>query len=245
MEEVFMDNTYNFLIDKYIAHRGFHNEENPENTIGAFERAIENNYAIELDCQLLSDGEVVVVHDNKLSRLCGLDKYVSNLKKEDIENLYVLNSKYKIPFLKDVLSLVDGRTPLLIEIKNSLKVGELESKMYELLKDYKGEYAVQSFNPYSLQWFKKNAPNVLRGQLSSYFKGEDLSYIKKSLLKRLRLNKVSSPHFISYNAENLPNRYCKKCNLPILAWTIRSQEEYMRVVKFVDNIIFENFEPTI
>lgn len=240
-----MQQTYNFITDKYIAHRGFHDIENPENTIGAFSRAIEKGYAIELDVQMLSDGTVVVIHDNKLSRLCGVDKYLSNCTLEDLHNLYILDTKWQIPTLKQVLEFVNGKTPLLIEIKNTLKVGELESAVYELLKEYTGEFAIQSFNPFSLQWFKENAPNILRGQLSSFFKNEDLSFIKKTLLKKLRLNKISSPHFISYNADNLPNRYCNKCNLPILAWTVRSQEEYMKVVKFVDNIIFEDFEPTI
>lgn len=240
-----MQKTLNFLIDKYIAHRGFHNTENPENTLGAFQRAIDNNYAIELDVQLLKDGTVVVVHDNKLSRLCGEDKYVSNCDYEEIKNLKVLNSSFTIPTFKEVLDLVDGKTPLLIEIKNTLKVGELESKTFELLKNYNGEYAIQSFNPYSLAWFKDNAPNVLRGQLSSFFKGENLSFIKKLLLKKLKLNKISNPNFISYNAENLPNKYCKRCKLPVLAWTVRSQEQYLDVIKYCDNIIFENFVPVI
>lgn len=240
-----MQKSLNFLLDNYIAHRGFHNAENPENTLGAFERAIEKNYAIELDVQLLKDGTVVVVHDNKLSRLCGEDKYVSNCTHEEIKNLKILNSEYSIPTFKEVLELVDGKVPLLIEIKNTLKVGDLESKTYELLKDYKGEYAIQSFNPYSLAWFKDNAPNILRGQLSSFFKGENLSFIKKLLLKKLKLNKVSNPNFISYNADNLPNKYCKRCDLPILAWTVRSQEQYLEVIKHCDNIIFEDFEPTI
>ncbi|MGN1207849.1 MAG: glycerophosphodiester phosphodiesterase family protein, partial [Christensenellales bacterium] len=188
---------------------------------------------------------VIVAHDNKLSRLCGEDKYVSNCTYDEIKNFKVLGSNFGLPTLDEVLKFVAGKTPLLIEIKNTLKVGDLESKTYELLKNYDGEYAIQSFNPYTLAWFKNNAPDVLRGQLSSFFKGENLSFFKKLLLKKLRLNKVSCPHFISYNAENLPNKYCKHSNLPILAWTIRSQKQYMDVVKYCDNIIFENFEPTI
>ncbi len=240
-----MQNSINFLTDKYIAHRGYHDEQNPENTLGAFKRAVENGYAIELDVQLLKDGTVVVVHDTKLSRLCGEDKYVSNCTYDEIKDLKVLGSEYFIPTLKEVLDLVDSKTPLLIEVKNTLKAGDLESKTYEILKNYKGEFAVQSFNPYSLAWFKTNAPDIPRGQLSSFFKGENLSFFKKLLLKKLRLNKVSCPDFISYNAENLPNRYCNHAKLPILAWTIRSQEEYMKVIKYCDNIIFENFTPVI
>lgn len=240
-----MQKTINFLLDNYIAHRGLHDKENPENTLGAFEKAIEKGYAIELDVQLLKDGTVVVVHDNKLSRLCGEDRYVSNLTFNEIKNMKVLSSNFSIPSFEEVLKLVDGKVPLLIEIKNPLKIGELEKKTWELLKDYNGEYAVQSFNPYSLAWFKDNAPNVLRGQLSSFFKGENLSFIKKTLLKKLKLNKVSCPNFISYNAENLPNKYVTKCDLPVLAWTVRNQEQYINVIKYCDNIIFENFEPKI
>lgn len=240
-----MIETNNFLLDKYIAHRGFWDKENPENTLGAFERAIEKGYTIELDIQLTKDGEVVVVHDNKLNRLCGVDKYISNSNYDEIKDLKVLGTQFTIPTLKEVLKFIKGRTGLLIEIKNTLKVGELEGKTYELLKNYKGEFAIQSFNPFSLEWFKKYAPNVLRGQLSSFFKGENLNFIKKVLLKKLKLNKLSDPHFISYNAENLPNKYCNKSNLPILAWTIRSQEEYLKAIKYCDNIIFEGFEPKI
>ena len=240
-----MNSTTNWLTDRYIAHRGLWNENFPENSLSAFKNAIENNYAIELDVQLLKDGTVIVFHDNNFNRVLEIDKYVSNSTIEEIKKYTFKNSFETIPTLKEVLELVNGQVPLLIEVKNSLKVGELEKATWEILKDYKGEFAIQSFNPYSLGWFKEHAPNVLRGQLSSFFKGEKLSFIKKIFLKKLRLNKVSKPHFISYNAENIPNRYIKKCGLPIIAWTIRTQDEYMKVVKYVDNIIFEGFTPTI
>ena len=86
----------------------------------------------------------------------------------------------------------------------------------------------------------------MRGQLSAFFKKDKLSLVKKVVLKKMLLNKVAQPNFIAYEAEHLPNRYVRKFNnLPLLAWTVRSQEEYMRVVKYCDNIIFENFEPKI
>ncbi len=236
-----------WLVKDYIAHRGLHDDANPENSLGAFAKAIEEGYAIELDVQQIADGTVVVFHDSTLSRVTGKDGYVKNLLKSELCDYKLLNSNFCIPTLEEVLSLIDGQVPLLIEIKNEGKVGELEKATLNILKKYNGEYAIQSFNPYSLEWFKINAPKVWRGQLSSYFKGENLSFIKKFVLKRMLLNKkVSCPNFISYNAQNLPNRHVKIYKkLPLLAWCVRSQTEYMKVVKHCDNIIFENFEPKI
>ena len=236
-----------WLVNKYIAHRGFHNDENPENTLGAFNLAVENGFAVELDVQQISDGTIVVFHDDRLCRLTGKDGYLKNLKKEDLSSCHILNTKYTIPTLEEVLSAIDGKTPILIEIKNSgSKVGELESALLRLLKDYKGEYAVQSFNPYVLEWFAHNAPQVLRGQLSSFFKGTKMSIFRKYFLKRMFFNKIARPDFISYNAQDLPNRYVKKHKeLPLLAWTVNSQSDYLKIAGCCDNIIFENFVPTI
>lgn len=236
-----------WLVERFIAHRGLHDENNPENSLGAFQNAIDNDHPIELDVHLISDGTVVVFHDSTLSRLTGKDGYLKNLTKEDLKNYNLMGTEFTIPTLQEVLELVDGKVPLLIEIKNLDKVGDLESATYKLLKDYKGEYAVQSFNPFSMQWFYNNAPEVLRGQLSSYFKGEKLSFFKKFALKRMLLNKkISHPNFISYDHKNIPNRFVKKYkNIPLIVWVITKQEDYLRVVKHCDNIIFENFEPKI
>lgn len=243
MEENIFDS---WLCNQYIAHRGFHNNENPENSLGAFQRAIDNNYAIELDVRLISDGTVIVLHDDTLKRVCGKDKYASQLKKEDLPSCKLFGTEYAIPTFEEVLKLVDGKTPILIEIKQTEKIGELEKKVLDLLKDYNGKIAVESFNPFSLQWFKNNAPEIWRGQLSCFFKGEKLSIVRKGLLKRLALNKVSCPDFISYHADDLPNRWVKKHeNLPIIAWTINSQQKYLKAVQFSDNIIFEDFVPKI
>lgn len=236
-----------WIVKDYIAHRGFHNKENPENSLGAFARAIDEGYAIELDVQQIADGTVIVFHDYSLSRMTGRDGYTKNLLSSELEQYKLAGTDFYIPTLEEVLNLVDGQVPILIEIKNEGKVGELEKSTYELLKKYNGDFAVQSFNPYSLQWFKNNAPNIWRGQLSSYFKGENLSFIKKFALKHMLLNKkVSCPNFISYNAQNVPNRFVKRFNkLPLLVWCVRSQTEYMKIAKHCDNIIFENFTPKI
>ena len=148
-----MDLFNSWLVEQPIAHRGLHDKDTPENSLAAFSKAIEAGYPIELDVRLIADGTVVVFHDNSLSRLTENDGYIKFLNKEDLKYLTLKDSEEKIPTFEEVLNLVNGQVPLLIEVKNESKVGQLESKVIELLKDYKGEYAVQSFNPYVLEYF--------------------------------------------------------------------------------------------
>ena len=234
-----------FLTDKMFAHRGLWDKTTPENSLGAFQKAVDAGFGIELDVSPIEDGTPVVFHDSKMSRMTGKDKYIQNLSSEELKEVKLLNSDEKIPTLEEVLKLVDGRVPLLIEIKNKHKVGDLEQAVIDLLKNYQGEYAVQSFNPYSLGYFRQHAPNILRGQLAGYLKNEKISWFKKFLLKRMHFNKkISQPNFISYEAATLPNRFVRKFkNLPLLAWSVKSKEEYLKIVKYCDNIIFEKFEP--
>ncbi len=242
-----MDIFKSWLVERCIAHRGLHNDEFPENSIGAFKNAVDNGYPIELDVHLVSDGTLVVFHDDILARATGKDGYVANLTKDVLGEYKLFGTEYTIPTFEEVLKLVNGQVPILIEIKNTGKVGDLESTLLKMLNEYDGEFAIESFNPYVLEWFKKNAPNIVRGQLSGYFKGEKLSFVKKYALKRMMLNKkVACPDFIAYESKTLPNRFVKKYKqLPLIAWTVRSQEEYLKVVKYCDNVIFENFEPKI
>lgn len=236
-----------WLVSTPIAHRGLHDDSAPENSLAAFQKAIDAGYAIELDVQMLSDGTLVVFHDESLSRLTGNDGYIKFLTRSDLDMLSLGGTKEKIPTFEEALKFINGRTPILIEIKNKNKVGELEKSVIDLLADYKGEYAVQSFNPFVLGYFHDHAPNIPRGQLASYMKGEKLPFFQRYALKRMLLNKkLSRPHFISYEAKNIPNRFVRKYkNIPLLAWTVGSQAEYLRVVKYCDNVIFENFEPKI
>ncbi len=237
-----------WLVNRYIAHRGLHNEQYAENSMSAFRNAIEQGYAIELDVHAIGDGTPVVFHDDTLKRMTGADGYIQNISSKDSLKQYkLLNTKDTIPTLAQVLRLVDGKVPLLIEIKNTGKVGSLEEAIYTLLKKYKGEYAIQSFNPYVLEWFKKNAPEVTRGQLSCKFKGEDMGFFKKYVLSKMLLNKkVSEPHFIAYKWDEIP-RCCatKYKKLPVLAWIVSSQQDYLDTIKKCDNIIFEGFTPKI
>ena len=236
--------TESWLFSKPIAHRGLHDKNAPENTLAAFSKAIEAGYPIELDLRIIDDGTVVVFHVEKLSRLTGSDGYITNLVKQKLKDYKILKSDQHIPTFEQTLELINGQVPLLIEIKNSNKVGILERKVLEILKGYDGEYAVHSFNPYTVEYFKKYAPQIPRGQLSSFFTDDKtLNFFKKFVLKRMLLNHVSKPDFISYESKYLPNVFVTKTKLPVLAWTVRSQQEYEDVKLYCDNIIFENFIP--
>ena len=234
-----------FLVNKMFAHRGLYDDKHPENTIPAFEQAIEKGYGIELDVQPTADGTPVVFHDSKMSRLTGKDKYIQNVSIEELNDITILDSGLKIPTFEEVLKFVDGKVPLLIEIKSQDKVGELEPKVFELLKDYKGEFAIQSFNPYQLEWFLNNAPKIWRGQLASFFKGEKLAAFKKFVLKRLGMQKITNHDFVNYDLKYLPNRFTRKLKVPLLSWTIKSQKDYIKALKVSDNVVFENCEPKI
>lgn len=234
-----------FLTETMFAHRGLWNKECPENSLAAFTNAMKNGYGIELDVNTIEDGTPVIFHDSKMSRMTGKDKYIQNLSKEELEHIKLLDSEEKVPTLEEVLKLVKGKVPLLIEIKNQEKVGPLERRVLDLLKNYKGEYAIQSFNPYTLRWFYEHAPKIWRGQLASYFKGEKLSIFKKLILRKLGMKKFTAHNFVSYDISNLPNRFTKKLEVPLLSWTIKNQDNYYKALQYSDNVIFEGFEPKI
>lgn len=236
----------NWITSTPIAHRGLHDDVFPENSLGAFKCAIENGYAIELDVHLSSDEEIIVFHDDNLLRMTGFDALVESTPSSKIDGLTLSNTGEKIPRFNEVLGLVDANVPILIEIKNKHKVGPLEESLYNLLQNYSGRYAVQSFNPYSLKWFRDNYPSVIRGQLSGDFKNETLAWYKKFALRYLLMNWASSPNFIAYDIDLLPCwpvTRLKNKGVPVLAWTTDSPEKRKKAKQYADNIIFEGILP--
>lgn len=252
--KVKMEDIYNsWLVKKMIAHRGLHNEKYPENSLSAFENAIKNGYAIETDVHLSKDNKIVVFHDDNLLRMTGLDKDISDLSLKKIKELKLNGTDETIPTFDEFLNCIAGRTEILIETKNVGKSGPLEERLYKALKKYSGEYAVQSFNPFSMGWFYKNAPEVARGQLSGWFSAETLkspdgkmllSSTKRIILRSMVLNKISKPNFISYDYKFIPNKHLKKYRkLPLLTYTVTSQNIFNKMKRYVDNIIFQDFIP--
>lgn len=241
-----METKTSWVINTPIAHRGLHNFDFPENSLPAFENAVAHNFAIELDVRIIDDQTIVVFHDEKLSRMTDRDGYVPNLKSSDLNDIKLLKTEYGIPTFESVLEVVNGKVPILIELK---KVGQsfaLEEKLIDMLKSYTGEYAVESFDPYSMQFFYKNARQILRGQLASYFHHADFDTTRreKKRLKKLKYNDVSHPDFIAYKVSNLPNKYVTNAGLPVIAWTIKSEIQAQKVHGTIcDNYIFEGFIP--
>lgn len=241
-----METKTSWLLNKPISHRGLHDTDNiPENSLSAFENSVKNGYAIELDVRIIDDQTVIVFHDEKLSRMTNRDGYVSTLKIADLDEIRLLKTDCAIPTFEKVLETVNGKVPLLIEIKKAEQSFALEDKIIEMLKTYSGDYAVQSFDPMSMHYFYKNAPHIMRGQLSSYFHHNDIDAPRreKKRLKKLKYNDISHPNFISYKVTNLPNKYVTATGLPVIAWTVRGELEAQKALKFCDNYIFEGFMP--
>lgn len=240
-----METNTSWVLQKPIAHRGLHNFEFPENSVPAFENAIKHGFAIELDVRLTEDHTIVVFHDEKLSRMTDRDGYVSTLNSASLADIKLNKTEYGIPTFEKVLETVNGKVPILIEIKKAVQAFALEEKLLDMVKGYNGEYAVQSFSPYSMQFFYKNAPQILRGQLASYFHhGDiDMTHRDKVRLKKLKFNDVSHPDFIAYNVNNLPNKFVRNTGLPVVGWTVKSELQAQKIADRCDNYIFEGFVP--
>ena len=144
----------NFLKNNIIAHRGIYdNKKIFENSLEAFKKAIDKGYAIELDLRLTKDNKIVIFHDDKLERLTNEKGYIKDKNFIELEKIKLINNS-KIPTFKEVLDLVNGKVPLLIELKSNIKGTRLEKEVVKELKNYKGEYAIQSFNPKTIIWFR-------------------------------------------------------------------------------------------
>ena len=232
---------HHWLYKTKIAHRGLWNEEIPENSLPAYQNAVDNGYGIEIDVYKTKDGEIVLFHDSTLIRMTGVEGKVYEKTLKELKSLRLNGTENTIPTLKELLSTVDGKVPLLIEIKDQPDKSVVDDTV-KILRDYKGDFALQSFNPLYINKVRKIAPDMIRGILGTHnsktFKG-----FKLFVLKNLPLNFLIKPQFISYKFTGLPLKKRKTKNLPVLAWTITNKMDYKNVKEYCDNIIFENFIP--
>ena len=235
----------------FYAHRGLYDNhtEAPENSLAAFSLAVDRHYGIELDVQLTKDGVPVIFHDYNLVRACQVNRKISELTLEELSKFRLFESQESIPTFEQVLSLIDGKVPLIIELKIPWDAGPLCEKVSKILQNYQGLYCIESFNPFGLTWYKKHNPEVVRGQLSTDFVKEKIegSRVQYFILKHLLTNFLTRPNFIAYQhnyRKGLSLTLCRKLyRIKTAAWTIQSQEELEENKGIFDWLIFENFIP--
>lgn len=235
---------------KYFAHRGLHDNdgEAPENSMAAFDKAVKAGYGIELDVQMTKDSIPVIFHDGTMERMCGVKARIEDYTYEQLQEFTLAASEERIPRLEDLLELVDGRVPLIVEIKSETRNVSFCAVIDRMLRSYRGEYCIESFNPMVLLWFRRYHNNVVRGQLASNFR-IDGGYKSPIyfFMTHLLLNLFTAPDFIAYNhqfEEEPGRRICRRLyRHPAVAWTIRSREELEKMSGKFDVFIFENFLP--
>ena len=242
------------FLGRLSAHRGLHDNASdaPENSLAAFRKAVEKGFGIELDVQLTKDLVPVVFHDFTLKRVCGVDKKVRELTFDQLQELRLCGSDQRIPSFDQVLRLVKGRVPLIIEYK----IEALDTRVCELgdrlLSDYPGAYCMESFNPLGVWWYKRHRKEVFRGILSdNYVKNGDRAFpaIFYEILHNMLFNFLAKPDFIAYNCRHYKDTARLICrNLyraPAVAWTIKSQRELEERRADFDLFIFDSFVPEI
>lgn len=230
-----------------FAHRGLWDAQTPENSLAAFAKAVDAGYGIEFDIHKTKDGHVVVFHDDTLTRMCGVEGKIEDKTLAELRELRLSGTDEKIPLLTEMLALVDGRVPLLVELKGAALDTSLCPVANEILSQYKGDYIIESFNPLLVRWYRKNAPGVVRGQLFCNLlkekKGNKLFYF---LITVLATNVLARPHFLAYGQESVHNLSFMICKYlfraPAYVWTVRKPEQ-IPAKKRNEGIIFEGFIP--
>ena len=237
------------LLGAQYAHRGLHDTEHPENALSAFALAVKSGYGIELDVRLSKDGVLVVFHDDTLDRVVGCPGRVIDFTAKELSEMRLCGSEEGIPTLEEVLNLVNGRVPLLLEIKEGASDNTVSLAVAEALKGYGGPLLIESFNPLSLSRIKEALPQIPRGLLCDHYtKNKDFRKPTYYLLQWFLLNFKAKPDFYAYNYQNrtyLPFRLVRMLHrLPTFAWTVRTQvdREICRESGFT-TIIFEDFIP--
>ena len=230
------------------AHRGLYSQDQliPENSLPAFTLARDNGYGMEFDIRLTKDKEVVVFHDQTLSRMCGIKQDVSEFTLEQLQKTHLKNTQYTLPSLIQVLQAIDGKVPLIIELKSEQDYNELCSKTLDILQTYSGDFCVESFDPRIVRWFKVNAKNIVRGQLANPMSHyPNTSVIKKFFLSNVLFNFLTRPNFIAYDTEkNSVFVLISEClGAMKVVWTVKKHHDIRFFERTNDCIIFEHFLP--
>jgi glycerophosphoryl diester phosphodiesterase len=212
-----------WLTRQAYAHRGLHDGSVPENSLAGFAAAIARGLGIECDLRVSADGRAMVFHDAELERLTGHAGRTSELSVGELTALRLRGSAEHIPTLRDMLSLVAGQVPLLLELKTNRheSVHRLCRAVRRDIDGYRGELAVMSFDPRIGNWFAQRLPDLPRGLVVSE---EDARTLAGAIRRRLSL-RHARPQFLAYDIRDLPSRFAARQaarGLALLTWTVRS-----------------------
>ena len=226
------------------AHRGLHGRGVPENSLRAFELACREGKGIELDVQLSRDGEVMVFHDYTLTRMTGVDKKLCELDRAELCELSLAESEEKIPTFSEVLTLVNGRVPILVELKGEDLSSDLCPKVAELLSAYSGAYCIESFNPLLIKNMRKQMPQSYCGLLyTNVCRDKQKTNALNLLLTAMAFNFLARPDFIAYNKLDRESFFVKLTTkfyrAPKFVWTLKNEEELALAHKLGEDPIFE------
>ena len=240
------DETKRSFLHRNFAHRGLFSKDQsvPENSLAAFRLAVENGYGIELDVHITKDDRLAVFHDDDLSRMCGVPGRVEEKTYAELSALRLKGSDEGIPLLSDVLAVMDARAPIILELKRGDRNDELCRLVFEELKGYRGDVCIESFDPFIVAWWRKNAPTYFRGQLSADYAEmkKGTSGLNAFLLSRLLTNWIARPQFIAYGITDrkpLAVRICEGMGAIRVAWTSHDPG----TEKGNDAVIFEHYRP--
>ena len=234
------------LLTPPIAHRGLWRPEGPpENSLGAIEAACAAGYGAEFDVRLSADDEAVVIHDETLERLCGINAFIADYAAADLQALRLCGGEERIPTLAQALRQAGGRQLLLVELKAPHVSDVLEERMAEELDRYEGPVAVISFHAASLAWFAENRPDIPRGLDAAGASDEFLDRSEMDLENLFQDQfDLARPHFLVLNMDMVGGRIANRHRaqgLPVIAWTARSAEDVAGIAGRADNFIFEGF----
>ncbi len=227
------------------AHRGLHSKEIPENSLSAFQKAVDCSKGIELDVQLSRDGHVMVFHDATLTRMTGCEKKLCELTAEELRTLSLADSDQKIPLFSEVLSLVNGQVPLLVELKGESFDTSLCAKVAELLRTYDGPYCIESFNPLLIREMRRELGDAFYGLLyTNVCRDKKKVSFLNVLLTVMAFNFLAHPDFIAYNKDDqktLPVWITTALyRAPKFVWTVNTEEEFNQARETNAHPIFED-----
>ena len=236
-----------------FAHKGLYQKDQsvPENSMPAFRAALEHGYGIDCDVQRTYDGQALCFCDSHMRVACGIDERMVSFSYDNLRKLKLFGTNEHMPLLSEVLEMVDGRAPMIIEVKSPAGPQGIPSTcetIYAVLKDYTGPYCVASFDPHVLKWFRINAPEVLRMQASMpYFdwRENDRNILRCFYMSRLFCNRLSRPHMIAFSmgSKNRMLKLALRGGAPLVLYTANKKHRHKELMQICDSLIFEDYLP--